>query len=112
MADVNASCHAFQRKLLLPKDTRHRKPWMIEPWPLRQSHTPTPRVFDAFLFAGELELLETRLHVLSAVVDVFVIVEADAAHSGGYNRTLAFPAARHRFEPFMQRIRYRARMAR
>ena len=58
------------------------------------------------MFAGEVELLETRLHVLSAVVDVFVIVEADVAHSGAYNRTLAFPAARERFRPFLHRIRY------
>ena len=45
------------------------------------------------MFAGETELLETRVHILSSIVDVFVVVEADMAHSGLFNRSLVFPAA-------------------
>ena len=56
-----------------------------QPWVLRR---PPPRIFDAFLFAGELELLETRLHVLSSVVDTFVIVESDVAHSVSYESSV------------------------
>ena len=37
---------------------------------------PLPRVFDAFIFYNELELLELRLNELSSVVDNFVLVEA------------------------------------
>ena len=73
----------------------------------RARGAPRPRVFDAFMFAGELELLETRLNVLSSVVDVFVIVEADVAHSGRYRRDLVFPAVKERFRSFLPRIRYR-----
>ena len=100
------SCASFQQSLLLPRAEAHRRAWMTQPWKQRGTNAPRPRVYDAFMFAGEVELLETRLHVLSAVVDVFVIVEADVAHSGAYNRTLAFPAARERFRPFLHRIRY------
>ena len=34
----------------------------------------TDMVIDAFLFAGELDILEIRLHELDSVVDHFVIV--------------------------------------
>lgn len=34
-----------------------------------------PKVFDTFIFNGEIDLLEVRLEELDSVVDVFVIVE-------------------------------------
>ena len=103
-----AACQTFQRKLLIPRSEAHRKPWMTTPWTPRDSAVLPPRIYDAFLFAGEVELLETRLHVLRDVVDVFVIVESDVAHSGSYNRTLTFTSLRERprVAPFLGRIRY------
>lgn len=40
------------------------------------------RVFDCFTFNKELDLLEFRLRLLSALVDKFVLVEAPRTHSG------------------------------
>ena len=37
-------------------------------------------IFDAFIFAGELDMLEIRLNELKDVVDHFVIVEACEPH--------------------------------
>jgi hypothetical protein len=105
-SSASTNCSTFQNSLLLPKSAAHHRPWMKRPWKHRGSETTRPRVFDAFMFAGEFELLQTRLHVLSSVVDVFVIVEADVAHSGSYNRSLTFLAARERFRPYLHRIRY------
>ena len=110
--DVNSSCHAFQDQLLLPGGVQHRRRWMSTPWTLRSPETPKLRVFDAFLFAGEVELLQTRMHVLRNVVDFFVIVEADVSHSGSHNRSLIFPTLRERLKPFMSRIHYRGIRAR
>ena len=99
-------CAEAQRALLLPQIGTHRREWMLRPWGRRASKRM--RVFDAFMFAGELELLQTRLNVLSAVVDIFVIVEGDRAHSGLYNRSLAFQHNRALYEAFMPRIHYSA----
>ena len=40
------------------------------------------QVFDAFGFSDELDLLEAHMEVLSGVVDVFVIVEANMTYTG------------------------------
>ena len=40
------------------------------------------KIFDAFLFFNELELLEIRLNTLAPYVDYFVITEADVTFSG------------------------------
>ena len=86
---------------------------MREPWVQRTQDNAThqrPRIFDAFMFAGEAELLETRIHVLSSVVDVFVVIEADVAHSGRFNRSLSLPAIlkdNSRLRRFAGRIHYR-----
>ena len=42
------------------------------------------KIYDCFTFFNELDLLEIRLEELYAVVDKFVIVEADRTHSGKY----------------------------
>ena len=111
-ADAGASCRTYQQQLLLPRGQAHHRPWMHTPWEPRTEETPPPRVYDAFMFAGEVELLETRINVLASVVDVFVIVEADIPHSGSYNRSLAFPAASLRLQSFLHRIRYKSLHAR
>src|SRR5688500_9418177 len=48
-------------------------------------------LIDAFMFFQEFEILKLRLAVLSPLVDKFVIVEADATHSGR-RRDYTFPA--------------------
>ena len=48
-----------------------------------QNKQPTrPRVFDAFAFNVEADILELRLHELSPLVDRFVLVEASHTFSG------------------------------
>ena len=113
--DSNTTCDDMQRRLLPPKGRVHHRPWMSTRWlPRENGHSSSstsrhkPRVFDAFMFSGELELLETRLHVLSSVVDMFVFIEADVSHSGRYNRSLSFPAARGRFLKYSPKIHYKA----
>ena len=41
-----------------------------------------PRVYDAFLFFNELDLLEIRLKTLEDVVDQFVLVEGPETFRG------------------------------
>lgn len=40
------------------------------------------KVFDACMFYNELDMLETRMHILDDVVDRFVVCEAAETHSG------------------------------
>jgi predicted O-methyltransferase YrrM len=61
------------------------------------------RVYDAFVFFNELELLEVRLHELADVVDRFVLVESPLTYSGK-PKPLHFDLSRGRFAPFLERI--------
>lgn len=63
------------------------------------------KIIDAFMFFNELDLLEVRLHELSKIVDVFVIVESHSSHSGK-NKPLFFFDNKARFEPFLEKIRH------
>ena len=101
------SCSAFQRSVHVPRNAASR--WVDHgQWPERVALEKKPRIFDAFIFSGEVELLETRLHVLSHVVDVFVIVEADVVFSGQYPRRLVFPETTRRWGAFLERIHFRS----
>ena len=60
-------------------------------------------IFDCFQFYNELDLLEIRLHELSDVVDMFVLVEATRTHSG-LPKLLYFADNRKRFAGFNERI--------
>lgn len=62
-------------------------------------------VVDCFLFANELDLLEVRLHELAPVVDRFVVVEGTRDFRDR-PRDLVFAAARERFAPYHEKIRY------
>lgn len=66
-----------------------------------------PRVFDAFPFFNELEMLEVRLNELGGVVDVFVLAEATHTHTGR-PKELLFARHKHeaRFAPFLPRIQH------
>lgn len=61
------------------------------------------RVYDAFPFFNELDLLELRLRELAGVVDRFVLVEATRTYRGA-GKALHFGAQRERFAAFHDRI--------
>lgn len=63
------------------------------------------RVFDAFMFNNELDVLELRLAELASVVDRFVLVEAAETHSAR-PKPLHFEANRHRFQRYLDRIEH------
>src|SRR3954453_15788720 len=62
-------------------------------------------IYDCFLFFNELDGLEIRLHVLAAVVDRFVLVEARQTHQRAA-KPLHYAENRARFEPFVDRIEH------
>lgn len=63
----------------------------------------TPRVFDAFLFCDELDLLDVRLRTLDTVVDRFVLVEAPVTFQGK-PKPLWYAEYRDRFVAWADRI--------
>jgi beta-1,4-mannosyl-glycoprotein beta-1,4-N-acetylglucosaminyltransferase len=63
-------------------------------------------IIDAFTFFNEAEICELRLRVLDPVVDRFVVVEADATHSGR-SKPFNFPALLDTtLRPWRQKIVY------
>ena len=106
----DAYCAAFRDAVVFPRNALWMRPWMrnksLDAWRARQPEQ-LPRVYDLFIFGGELDLLEARLHVLDGVVDRFVFIEADRTFSG-LNRTMVFERHWSRFERFRDRIVYRA----
>lgn len=65
--------------------------------------SPTPKIYDCFLFFNELELLEVRLNEMYDHVDKFVIVEATETFRGT-PKPLIFAENRHLFEKFSDKI--------
>lgn len=63
------------------------------------------KVFDVFLFNGELDLLEIRFNLLNDYVDYFVISEYDETHSG-IKKEFYFENNKHLFEKFHNKIIY------
>lgn len=61
------------------------------------------KVYDAFYFFNELEVLEIRLNILDPFVDYFVIVEATETFSG-LPKPLIFQENRDRFKKFAHKI--------
>lgn len=68
-------------------------------------NNPVPRVFDAFTFFGELDLLELRLRYLWDAVDYFVVVEATRTFSGK-PKPLYFQENKSRFGWAMPKIQH------
>lgn len=66
------------------------------------------RVFDTMMFYNELDMLETRMHILNPVVDWFVVCEAAETHSGQpkpyYLQRAIDQTAR--FNPFLDKLIY------
>ncbi len=66
----------------------------------------TARTIDAFTFLNEAELCAFRMRILDRVVDRFVVVEADATHSG-VRKPYRFPELLERgLRPFRDKIVY------
>lgn len=64
------------------------------------------RIFDTFMYNGEADILECRLHELYDVVDVFVIVEADRTHGGYKQKPYSFLHDSSRFIQWFDKIHY------
>ena len=63
------------------------------------------KIYDAFIFFNELELLELRLNILDPYVDYFVIVESTTTFSGK-QKTLYFQENKDRFAAFAHKIKH------
>lgn len=61
------------------------------------------KIYDAFLFFNELELLELRMNILNDVVDHFVIVESTKTFSSK-DKQLFFGENKHLFDKFKDKI--------
>jgi len=61
------------------------------------------KIYDAFLFFNELELLEMRMNILNDVVDYFVVVESTITFSSK-PKQLLFHENRHLFDKFNDKI--------
>ena len=64
-----------------------------------------PKTFDCFIFNGELDILNLRLHELNEVVDTFVIVESSYTHSGK-PKPLYYHTNMEMFKEFEDKIFY------
>lgn len=63
------------------------------------------KVYDAFLFLNELDLLELRLETLNDRVDIFILAESDYAFSGN-KKPRFYDLNKDRFEKWNNKIRY------
>lgn len=63
------------------------------------------KIYDCFIFNNEIDLLNLRLHELSDVVDMFVIIESTETHSGN-KKPLYYNENQEMFEKFKDRIFY------
>lgn len=63
------------------------------------------KIFDVFLFNGELDLLEIRLNLLNDYVDCFVISESEKTHSG-LPKELYYQNNKNLFKKFNEKIIY------
>ena len=62
-------------------------------------------VYDGFLFFNELDMLDLRLHVLSDVVDRFVVCESNRTFTGN-KKPLFFHENRYKFKKFLHKIEH------
>lgn len=60
-------------------------------------------IYDCFTFFNELDLLEIRFNVLNAVVDKFVLVEADKTFTGS-KKPFYYEENKERFKVFEEKI--------
>jgi len=61
------------------------------------------KIYDAFIFSNELDILEIRLNILNDKVDYFVIVEANKTFTG-VPKPLFFKENQDRFNKFKDKI--------
>lgn len=62
-----------------------------------------PKIYDAFLFFNELDLLEIRLELLNNYVDYFVISECDYTFSGN-KKPFYFEENKEKYSKFLHKI--------
>lgn len=62
-------------------------------------------IFDLFMYSGEEDILDIRLHTLAEIVDVFVIFESKLSHSL-IPKPLFFLDQKSRFDKFKDKIVY------
>ena len=72
-------------------------------FPAYLTTSPRRKIYDAFLFDNELDLLEIRLETLSTSVDYFVIVESTTTFTG-LEKPLALKHNWSRFSKFHHKI--------
>lgn len=63
------------------------------------------KLYDCFIFNGELDLLEIRLNILYEYVDQFVILEGEGTFSG-IKKELYLDKHQERFDKFADKIKY------
>eukprot|EP00048_Salpingoeca_helianthica_P018579 m.242433 g.242433 ORF g.242433 m.242433 type:complete len:345 (+) comp25678_c0_seq1:37-1071(+) len=78
-------------------------PCLLHGW--KENANLNRKVWDAFPFGGELDILDARLNELNEVVDRFVIVESAETFSG-HRKPLHFALHQDRFEKFKDKIVY------
>ena len=89
--------HRFGMKIVAPDDTCADLGW-------HQRATPR-RVWDAFTFFNELDVLGLRLHTLAPVVHRFVLAEATRTHSN-QPKPLFFKRHAKNFSKFLPQIEH------
>ena len=72
----------------------------------RARHGTVGKLYDTFIFATELDLLEIRLQELDGLVDAWVLVESDRTHTNKPKKLWWNTQGRHepRFQPYLNRI--------
>jgi beta-1,4-mannosyl-glycoprotein beta-1,4-N-acetylglucosaminyltransferase len=68
-----------------------------------RAYRKTIKIYDAFNFFNELEVLEIRLNILEPYVDFFVLVESRMTHSG-LPKELVYEKNKERFAKFNHKI--------
>lgn len=74
---------------------------------LSERTTPSPRIFDAFIYNNEVDMLRVHLDELASVVDIFILVEATKTFQGSRKRLHFEETARH--EPWIQPVLHKIR---
>ena len=62
-------------------------------------------IYDTFMYNGEEDILDIRLHTLDSIVDKFIILESTKSHSL-LPRELEFEKQKNRFKQFEDKICY------
>lgn len=98
---IYSSKNTFKRIKWRVAEYQAKKKW-LSPAEIKE-YRKTIKIYDAFNFFNELDLLEIRLNILNNYVDYFVIVESTLTHSG-QPKELFFEKNKERFKKFEHKI--------